>query len=199
MNDFQEQAKNWLRNVVKQNPDKVKAGVEKAGDLIDKQTGGKYAEKVDTVQQKVGNYVDSQSTKNSSSQQSAEPPTSSSEQSSGAGGTGSVAGASGAEAETGPDDGAPDAAGQAGSSSQAESDNAESIDAESDKALSNNAEGGVGGGAASETRGGVVGGEAPDPASEPNSSAGSRPEGIQTGGTVTGRSEPPLDSGSPRQ
>ena len=61
MNDFQEQAKNWLRNVVKQNPDKIKAGVEKAGDLIDKQTGGKYAEKVDAVQQKVGTYVDSQS------------------------------------------------------------------------------------------------------------------------------------------
>ena len=68
MNDFQEQAKNWLRNVVKQNPDKIKAGVEKAGDLIDKQTGGKYAdkvdsaqEKVDSVQQKVGTYVDNQS------------------------------------------------------------------------------------------------------------------------------------------
>ena len=57
MNDFQEQAKNWLRNVVKQNPDKIKAGVEKAGDLVDKQTGGKYAEKVDTVQQKVGGLV----------------------------------------------------------------------------------------------------------------------------------------------
>ena len=60
MNDFQEQAKNWLRNVVKQNPDKIKAGVEKAGDLIDKQTGGKYAEKVDAVQQKVGGFVDKQ-------------------------------------------------------------------------------------------------------------------------------------------
>jgi len=59
MNDFQDQAKNWLRNVVKQNPDKIKAGVEKAGDLIDKQTGGKYAEKVDSVQEKVGSYVDS--------------------------------------------------------------------------------------------------------------------------------------------
>jgi hypothetical protein len=61
MSDFQEQAKNWLRNVVKQNPDKIKAGVEKAGDLIDKQTGGKYAEKVDSVQQKVGGFVDKRS------------------------------------------------------------------------------------------------------------------------------------------
>jgi hypothetical protein len=68
MNDFQEQAKNWLRNVVKQNPDKIKAGVEKAGDLIDKQTGGKYAEKVDAVQQKVGGFVDKQSTGETPSQ-----------------------------------------------------------------------------------------------------------------------------------
>ncbi|MEV6284629.1 antitoxin [Kribbella sp. NPDC051770] len=87
MNDFQEQAKNWLRNVVKQNPDKIKAGVEKAGDLIDKQTGGKYAEKVDSVQQKVGNYVDSQ-TGEQTEQTEGQPP-------------------------TGPDDGAPEAGSQA--------------------------------------------------------------------------------------
>jgi hypothetical protein len=68
MNDFQEQAKNWLRNVVKQNPDKIKAGVEKAGDLIDKQTGGKYAEKVDAVQQKVGTFVDKQTSEEAPSQ-----------------------------------------------------------------------------------------------------------------------------------
>jgi hypothetical protein len=59
MNDFQEQAKNFLRNVVKQNPDKIKAGVEKAGDLLDKQTGGKYADKVDAVQEKADSYVES--------------------------------------------------------------------------------------------------------------------------------------------
>jgi len=159
MNDFQEQAKNWLRNVVKQNPGKIKAGVEKAGDVIDKQTGGKYAEKVDAVQQKVGNYVDSQSTE-----------------------TGSAAStSSGPEAETGPDDGAPDAASQAGSSSQA---GAEPGEAGAGVAAS---DGG------SEAGAGVVGGKAPDPAAEPSSSAGSRPEGIQTGGTVTGRSEAPRE------
>jgi hypothetical protein len=63
MNDFQEQAKNFLRNVVKQNPDKIKTGVEKAGDLVDKQTGGKYADKVDAVQEKAGSYVDSHADK----------------------------------------------------------------------------------------------------------------------------------------
>ncbi|WP_328998958.1 antitoxin [Kribbella sp. NBC_00709] len=73
MNDFQEQAKNWLRNVVKQNPDKIKAGVEKAGDLIDKQTGGKYAEKVDSVQQKVGGFVDKQNSEETPAQQDQTP------------------------------------------------------------------------------------------------------------------------------
>jgi hypothetical protein len=63
MNDIQEQAKNFLRNVVKQNPDKIKTGVEKAGDLVDKQTGGKYADKVDAVQEKADNYIDSQADK----------------------------------------------------------------------------------------------------------------------------------------
>jgi len=78
MNDFQEQAKNWLRNVVNKNPDKIKAGVEKAGDLIDKQTGGKYADKVDAVQQKTGEYVDSQSSDGTASQPQADTDRSSS-------------------------------------------------------------------------------------------------------------------------
>ena len=156
MNDFQEQAKNWLRNVVKQNPDKIKAGVEKAGDLIDKQTGGKYAGKVDAVQEKVGKYVDSQSGAGTPGQPSAESPAEE-----------TVSTSSGPEAETGTGDGAPDAAGQAGSSG-----------------------GNVaapGGGTAPD--GGVVGGEVPDPSSEPYSSAGSQPEGAQTGGTATGRTD----------
>jgi hypothetical protein len=63
MNDIQEQAKNFLRNVVKQNPDKIKTGVEKAGDLVDKQTGGKYADKVDAVQEKADSYLDSHADK----------------------------------------------------------------------------------------------------------------------------------------
>lgn len=117
MNDFQEQAKNWLRNVVKQNPDKIKAGVDKAGDLIDKQTDGKYAEKVDAVQQKAGAFVESQASEGTSAQ----PP----------------------EAE-------------------------------------------------------VVGGEAPDPASVPESSAGSGTEGATTGSTASGQTETgPTEGGLP--
>lgn len=72
MSDFQEQAKNWLRNVVKQNPDKIKAGAEKAGDVIDKQTGGKYAEKVDAMQKKVGDFVDKHNTDDPATQPPAE-------------------------------------------------------------------------------------------------------------------------------
>src|SRR5215207_10621636 len=102
MDGFQEQTKNRLRNVVKQNPDKNKAGVEKAGDVIDKQTGGKYTEKVDTVQQKVGQYVESQSgheSEPSGSGQDAPEQPSASEQSTGNTESGDPA--------TGPDDGAP--------------------------------------------------------------------------------------------
>jgi hypothetical protein len=155
MSDFQEQAKNWLRNVVKQNPDKIKAGVEKAGDLIDKQTGGKYAEKVDAVQQKVGGYVDSH-------QQGEDE---------------SSAGEPSARADE------PQPAGSA---------SAEGESASADDGAGSEAGGGVaepGGGADPEAEGVVVGGEAPDPSTEPTSSAGSRPEGAQTGGTVTGSTE----------
>jgi len=143
MNDFQEQAKNWLRNVVKQNPDKIKAGVEKAGDLVDKQTGGKYAEKVDAVQQKVGGLVDSHASEGTSAEA---PSTADQASEAGAGGVASPGGGGAPEAE-------------------------------------------------------VVGGEAPDPASQPDNSVGSGTEGAGTGGTATGQTdagtagiEPPLES-----
>jgi hypothetical protein len=103
MNDFQEQAKNWLRNVVKQNPDKIKAGVEKAGDLIDKQTGGKYAEKVDSVQQKVGSFVDKQNSGDATGQGEAktgEVPTSASGGAAPGSTTGTADGSSAGTAQT---------------------------------------------------------------------------------------------------
>jgi hypothetical protein len=75
MNDFQEQAKNFLRNVVKQNPDKIKSGVEKAGDVVDKQTGGKYADKVDAVQEKAGSYIDSHADETEPTEPPADDPT----------------------------------------------------------------------------------------------------------------------------
>ena len=43
-----------VKHMLGQNTDKAKQGVEKAGDVIDERTGGKYADKVDKVQGKVG-------------------------------------------------------------------------------------------------------------------------------------------------
>ena len=42
------------------NADKVKEGVEKAGDMIDEKTDGKYADQVDMAQDKVEELIDEQ-------------------------------------------------------------------------------------------------------------------------------------------
>ncbi|HHT31637.1 MAG TPA: antitoxin [Corynebacterium sp.] len=39
------------------NPDKVRQGIEKVGDQIDKRTGGKYADKIDRVQAEAANRL----------------------------------------------------------------------------------------------------------------------------------------------
>ncbi|MGV9803332.1 antitoxin [Mycobacterium sp. NPDC003449] len=41
-----DKVKDWLGN----NPDKASSAIDKAGDLVDKKTGGKYAGHVDKVQ-----------------------------------------------------------------------------------------------------------------------------------------------------
>lgn len=38
------------KKFIDDNPDKVREGIEKVGDEIDKRTGGKYADKIDRVQ-----------------------------------------------------------------------------------------------------------------------------------------------------
>ncbi|GAA3545038.1 Rv0909 family putative TA system antitoxin [Kribbella ginsengisoli] len=188
MNDFQDQAKNWLRNVVKQNPDKIKAGVEKAGDLIDKQTGGKYADKVDSVQEKVGSYVDSHA---DPAEPAGGPGTTSTEQSSEDTTTDApTAGADEATAE--PADSGPDqSAGPGTAAPEPES----SVDEAAPEPTGSVDEAGAG---AEETvdeaapdavDGTVVGGEAPDVAGNPSSSAGSGIEGADTGSTATGTSD----------
>lgn len=40
-----------------QHADQVEQGIEKAGDLVDKKTGGKYKDKVDQVQDKAGDLA----------------------------------------------------------------------------------------------------------------------------------------------
>ncbi|MFE0465049.1 antitoxin [Kitasatospora sp. NPDC058965] len=47
-----------LKNMLGQHPEKAKEAVERAGDVIDDRTGGKYADKVDTGQDKAGEYID---------------------------------------------------------------------------------------------------------------------------------------------
>jgi len=40
------------------NPDKIRQGIEKVGDEIDKRTGGKYVDKIDRVQAEAANRPD---------------------------------------------------------------------------------------------------------------------------------------------
>ena len=47
-----------VKQMLGQNPDKARQGVERAGDMFDERTGGKYADKVDRVQEKAGDYID---------------------------------------------------------------------------------------------------------------------------------------------
>ncbi|CNE19492.1 Antitoxin Rv0909/MT0933 [Mycobacterium tuberculosis] len=47
-----------VKQMLGQNAEKAKQGVEKAGDMFDQRTGGKHAGKVDKVQEKAGDYID---------------------------------------------------------------------------------------------------------------------------------------------
>ena len=39
------------------NPDKVKSGIDKAGDMFDEKTGGKHAQHTDKVQDKANDFL----------------------------------------------------------------------------------------------------------------------------------------------
>ena len=47
-----------IKGFVKGNKPKVEDGIDKAGDVVDDKTGGKYADKVDTAQEKAKDAVD---------------------------------------------------------------------------------------------------------------------------------------------
>jgi hypothetical protein len=49
-----------VKEMLGQHADKAKDAVEKAGDMVDERTGGKYAEKVDLAQERARKYVDQQ-------------------------------------------------------------------------------------------------------------------------------------------
>jgi len=47
-----------VKGLLGSNADKVKEGLDKAGDMIDEKTDGKYADKVDMAQEKVEDLFD---------------------------------------------------------------------------------------------------------------------------------------------
>jgi hypothetical protein len=51
---FLDKVKNW----VSKNPDKAGSAIEKAGDLFDQKTKGRYAGQVDKAQDAARNYID---------------------------------------------------------------------------------------------------------------------------------------------
>lgn len=58
-----------VKNLLAKNADKVDTAIDKAGDMVDKKTQGKYAQHVDKVQDAARNYVN----KDNPSAQSAPP------------------------------------------------------------------------------------------------------------------------------
>lgn len=50
--------KGKAQHLIDGNETAIKDGIEKAGDFVDSKTGGKYADRVDTVQRGASDYVD---------------------------------------------------------------------------------------------------------------------------------------------
>ena len=46
------------KDMLKGNTDKVKEGIDKAGDMIDEKTGGKFSEHIETAEEKAGEMLD---------------------------------------------------------------------------------------------------------------------------------------------
>ena len=46
------------KDMLKGNTDKVKEGIDKAGDMIDEKTGGKFSEHIETAEEKAGEILD---------------------------------------------------------------------------------------------------------------------------------------------
>jgi hypothetical protein len=49
-----------IKGMLGGNADKVKDGIEKAGDMVDEKTDGKFADKVDMAQEKIGEVIEDQ-------------------------------------------------------------------------------------------------------------------------------------------
>ena len=49
-----------IKGLLGGNADKVKEGIEKAGDMVDEKTGGKFSDKIDMAEEKIGEVIDDQ-------------------------------------------------------------------------------------------------------------------------------------------
>jgi len=47
-----------IKGLAGDNSDKVKEGLDKAGDMIDEKTGGEHTDKIDTATDKIGDMLD---------------------------------------------------------------------------------------------------------------------------------------------
>jgi hypothetical protein len=47
-----------VKSLLSQNKDKASGAIDKAGDVVDEKTDGKYADKVDTAQEKAKDMLD---------------------------------------------------------------------------------------------------------------------------------------------
>ena len=56
---FLDKAKAKLTQAVDDHGDKIAQGIDKAGAVVNEKTGGKHADKVDMVQEKAGDAIDS--------------------------------------------------------------------------------------------------------------------------------------------
>ncbi len=49
-----------IKGMLGGNADKAKAGLEKAGDMVDEKTGGKFTDKIDMAEEKIGEVIEDQ-------------------------------------------------------------------------------------------------------------------------------------------
>jgi len=49
-----------IKAMLSGNADKAKAGLDKAADMVDDKTGGKFADKIDMAQEKASDLIDKQ-------------------------------------------------------------------------------------------------------------------------------------------
>jgi len=47
-----------IKGLIGGNADKVKQGIDKAGDMVDEKTGGKFSDKIDMAEEKIGEALE---------------------------------------------------------------------------------------------------------------------------------------------